>query len=348
MLRHCTDHHFLGLYGGDPIRFGAHYGSIVSMNNLFNAFLNPIVGSLSDTYGRRWIMTAGRLGWLLWWGILPAVRTPFQRLVGEVLCWGTLGAGNWSVFAAAYADRFGDRPELTAQIHAADEVFGSIGHFTGLFMGNLIGTYLGHSWTWVASAVIAAGLVAVAATTQETLDVDKRKPFTLAKANPLSNLAMLFSNGPGLRALALSTACFQSAQSTWSIVQPWRFGVLGWTPETNSSYKLWLQPPAIAVDKFFVAPFMRYTGNLRCFEWGSLATAIGYYIWGQCYRPVGASPWRHVLQYGLIQVVTINAFAGPRGHAMRAMFVSTHTHAILTAALLSSSNTQGCRLSDWL
>ena len=71
------------------------------------------------------------VGWLLWWFLLPRIRTPFQRRMGEVLCWGILGAGTWTVFGAAYSDRFGDRPELTAQIHAADAVWGSLGHFSG-------------------------------------------------------------------------------------------------------------------------------------------------------------------------------------------------------------------------
>ena len=158
-----------------------------------------------------------------------------------------------------------------------------------VLLGDLLGRTLGHASTWVASGVLAAALVAVAVATKETLPLDNRKPFTLATANPFSNIWLLFSNGPGLRGLTLSTACFFTAQSTWSIVFPWRFGVLGWTPEQNSAYKLWLQPPAIAVDQFFVAPFMRWAGNLRCFEWSCLATAVGYYLCKS--RTILASIW---------------------------------------------------------
>ena len=127
----ANNYHYMKIYNQDTTFFAAHYGSIVSTNNLCNAFLNPIVGSLSDRFGRRWILAGTRVGWLLWWFLLPRIRTPFQRRMGEVLCWGILGAGTWTVFGAAYSDRFGDRPELTAQIHAADAVWGSLGHFSG-------------------------------------------------------------------------------------------------------------------------------------------------------------------------------------------------------------------------
>ena len=215
----ANNYHYMKIYNHDTTFFAAHYGSIVSTNNLCNAFLNPIVGSLSDRFGRRWILAGTRVGWLLWWCLLPRIHTPFQRRLGEVLCckppryrWhlgcilpkvpaillragGILGAGTWTVFGAAYSDRFGDRPELTAQIHAADAVWGSLGHFSGLLLGGLLGRTLGHASTWVASGVLAAALVAVAAATKETLPLDKRKPFTLATANPFSNLWLLFSNG---------------------------------------------------------------------------------------------------------------------------------------------------------
>jgi MFS family permease len=114
-------HHFLALYGHSTGAMAAHYGSIVSMNNLLNAFLGPIAGSLSDQFGRVRILAAGRLGWCLWWGLLPLTRTPLQRLLCEGLCWGVLQAGNWTVFSAAYSDRFAERPSLFAQINAADQ-----------------------------------------------------------------------------------------------------------------------------------------------------------------------------------------------------------------------------------
>ena len=70
-----------------------------------------------------------------------------------------------------------------------------------VLLGDLLGRTLGHASTWVASGVLAAALVAVAVATKETLPLDSRKPFTLATANPFSNIWLLFSNGPGLRGL---------------------------------------------------------------------------------------------------------------------------------------------------
>ena len=87
-----------------------------------------------------------------------------------------------------------------------------------VLLGDLLGRTLGHASTWVASGVLAAALVAVAVATKETLPLDSRKPFTLATANPFSNIWLLFSNGPGLRGLTLSTACFFTAQVRFNLI----------------------------------------------------------------------------------------------------------------------------------
>jgi hypothetical protein len=43
-----------------------------------------------------------------------------------------------------------------------------------------------------------------------------RKPFSLGTANPFANILLLFRNGPGLRALATTTAIQFSVNEIWS------------------------------------------------------------------------------------------------------------------------------------
>ena len=51
----------------------------------------------------------------------------------------------------------------------------------------------------------------------ETLKKEKRRPFSLAKANPLSSIKLLMVNGAGLRRLSLSAMFFFAViPGTWN------------------------------------------------------------------------------------------------------------------------------------
>ena len=73
-------------------------------------------------------------------------------------------------------------------------------------------------------------------TMTETLNVDDRKPFKLSNANPFSNLNLLFTNGPGLRRLTVSTGLWFWCQEIWSTQSAFRMGVLRWSPVEQSYF----------------------------------------------------------------------------------------------------------------
>ena len=54
---------------------------------------------------------------------------------------------------------------------------------------------------WLASAVVGASQIIIALRMPETLPPERRKPFRLKQANPLSNVMLLLQHGRGLRGL---------------------------------------------------------------------------------------------------------------------------------------------------
>jgi hypothetical protein len=68
------------------------------------------------------------------------------------------------------------------------------------------------------------------------LQPENRKPFTLTRANPFASAALLVTNGPGLRRMAVATTIFFAGNEGWSTQGSFRLGVLGWTPMFQSYF----------------------------------------------------------------------------------------------------------------
>ena len=236
---------------GDMGMIAMHYGRVQSVNNLLHCFLSPVVGSLSDSVGRRKLHAYGKLGPMLWFLGLIAMtkwysafpgsaavrgRTLAFRFALEMVPWGTFMAGNWGLFASQHADYFAEQPELSARIQAADNVWRDALGIPGSLFGAFVVPRLWNTrWRylpWFLSAVTAGSQVLVALSIEETLPPAKRKKWTnqrLREANPFSNIMLLLRNGPGLRGLTWAYTAFAASQSTWSIQSMYRLGPLGWT-----------------------------------------------------------------------------------------------------------------------
>ena len=100
--RIAGDRHYLMLCGGDASVMAVTHAKVQTINNFCNMFLQPVVGKLSDRYGRKLFLAAGKIGWVVWFALLPHTRTLAQRTALEALTWGVLSAGNWTVFGAAH------------------------------------------------------------------------------------------------------------------------------------------------------------------------------------------------------------------------------------------------------
>lgn len=81
------------------------------------------------------------MGWVAFFGFhrfrdagIPGYVSGLRmRLLAEIVCWGIVSAGCWSSFAAAHSDLFGERPQLSARIHARDGMWINLSSFIGLF-----------------------------------------------------------------------------------------------------------------------------------------------------------------------------------------------------------------------
>lgn len=192
-----------------------------------NFFGSPVLGSLSDRFGRRPVMLIGFAGLALSF-FVTAVATALWMLVVVRLFSGAMQA-NIAIANAYVADitPAEDRARRFGQLGA---MFG-----IGFILGPVVGGWLGHydvHWPFIAAGCMALvnwcyGFFVL----PESLPKERRSPFfDWKKANPvtaLRGLAALKGVGPLVVVIALSSLAQFMLHMTWVLYTKFRFG---WGP----------------------------------------------------------------------------------------------------------------------
>ncbi|MCE4553527.1 TCR/Tet family MFS transporter [Pelomonas cellulosilytica] len=187
---------------------------------------SPVLGALSDRFGRRPVLLIGFAGLALSF-FVTAMATALWMLVVVRLFSGAMQA-NVAIANAYVAD-------ITAPEDRARR-FGQLGAMFGIgfILGPVIGGWLGHydvHWPFFAAGSMAVlnwcyGFFVL----PESLPKDRRSPFDWKKANPvtaLRGLTALKGVGPLVSVIALSSLAQFTLHNTWVLYTKFRFG---WGP----------------------------------------------------------------------------------------------------------------------
>ncbi len=205
------------------ISVGAWMGLAMAIASFFSA---PILGNLSDRFGRRPILLMA-LGFLaIDYALLALVNTLPLVFVGRTLS-GAFG-GSYAPAQAAIADTTApeDRAKTFGFVSAA---FG-VGFVLGPAIGGLLGDQFGpRAPFYCASALAALNVVYGFTIFPETLPHARRRPFSWRRANPLGAWAAARA-APGMVPAAIVLVLWQIASLvyplTWSF---WAIAQLGWS-----------------------------------------------------------------------------------------------------------------------
>ena len=206
----------------------SQYGGWLTFAYAIMQFLcAPILGNLSDKYGRRPILLFSLLGFGIDYLFLSFAPSIAWLFVGRIIA-GITGA-SFTTASAYIADI--STPENRAQN------FGMIGAAFGLgfILGPMIGGLLGELGPRI-PFLVAAGLALLNAAygyfvLPESLSKEHRRPFEWKRANPMGSLRQL-NKYPGVAGLIFSLVLIYIAahavQSNWSFFNIEKFG---WTPK---------------------------------------------------------------------------------------------------------------------
>jgi DHA1 family tetracycline resistance protein-like MFS transporter len=205
------------------------YGALMVTFGLAQFLCAPLLGALSDRYGRRPVLLASiaGLGTMFY---LSAIVESLTALVATRVLGGALAA-NFSVANAYVADI--TPPERRARGFGMIGAAFGIGFIIGPAAGGVLGAIDIRLPFYVAAALSLLNWLYGLLVLPESLPRDRRKPVDLGKANPFSSLAglaRLKSVGVLVAVIGLFTLAQFVLHGTWVLFTTFRFD---WGPFEN-------------------------------------------------------------------------------------------------------------------
>jgi DHA1 family tetracycline resistance protein-like MFS transporter len=252
------------------------YGLLTVTFGLTQFLCAPLLGALSDRFGRRPIMLASMAGMGLMF-FLTTLVTSLGALLATRVLGGALSA-NLSVANAYVADV--SAPEKRAKsLGMVGAAFG-VGFILGPVLGGLLGHYDVRLPFLVAAGMCLLNFAYGAFVVPESLPHERRKTVALARANPfaaLLGLARLRNVGLLVAVIAINNLAQFILHSTWVLYLEFRFG---WGPRETGLSLFVVGVMATIVQGGLLTMMLRKLGERRAVLLGLASGALAYAGYG--------------------------------------------------------------------
>jgi DHA1 family tetracycline resistance protein-like MFS transporter len=246
---------------------------------------SPILGSLSDRFGRRPVVLLSNFGLGLDYVLMALAPSLIWLFVGRVIS---------GITSASISTAFAYIADITpAERRAA--VFGKVGAAfgAGFIIGPAVGGLLGDVDPrlpfWVAAGLSFANTMYGLLILPESLPRDRRAPFRWKSANPIGALHLLRSDRV-LTGLSVSNFFAQLAHavlpSIFVLYATYRYG---WDSKTVGVTLAMVGVCTMLVQGAGIGPIVRVFGERRSLLLGLLCGAAGFFIFA--IAPTGPLSW---------------------------------------------------------
>ncbi len=287
-------------------------------------FSAPILGGLSDHFGRRWILLLALFGFAVNYFLMAAAPTLAWLFVARVVsgvCGGTYPAAN-----AALVDVTApaDRPRAFGLTGGAL----GLGFILGPPIGGLLGEY-DYRLPFLAAGVFTFAVFIYGwFVFGETLPAERRREFDWRRANPLGSVRSVASY-PAVFALLIANFCVQLSSQSYATI--WAF----YTIEV-AQWSKWAIGVSAGVYGFMVVlvqggltgPVVKRFGEWRSLWFGLAMAGLSYLGFAFVTGPVGI--------YAFIVVGGFAGFVFPAMQSLMTKGVPENAQGELQGALASS------------
>ncbi|WP_407572688.1 MFS transporter [Deinococcus altitudinis] len=288
---------------GNPLLAARNLGLLIASFSLMQLLAAPVLGTLSDRFGRRPVLLVSTLLTAASYGLAALASSLAWLFLARAL--GGIGGATIGVANAYIADV--STPQTRARnFGLAGAAFG-LGLIVGPALGGLLGQY-GLRLPYVVAAALAVlnflyGLVVLPESRQRN-----DEPIALSSFVPLRALGVL-SRFPGLPVLAAVIICMNLAQqfltSTWVLHGTVRYG---WTTGVNGLSLAVAGVVSAFVQIALLPRILGRLGNGRTVTLGIVLGVLGYVFYG-----LSSSPWM------VFAAMPVGALAGVAAPALQAL-----------------------------
>jgi DHA1 family tetracycline resistance protein-like MFS transporter len=292
------------LSGGDTMHAAQVLGIFGTAWALMQFVMSPILGSLSDRYGRRPIILLSCLGLGVDFVLMALAPTLAWLFVGRIVS---------GMFAASFTTAGAYIADVTAPDKRAAG-FGMLGAAFGLgfvlgpAMGGVLGGVDPRLPFWVAAGLALLNFCYGLFVLPESLRPEHRSAFSWRKANPLGALKLLRSHRE-LTGLASVYFLFHMAHhalpSVFVIYASYRYG---WSPTTVGLTLAGSGICSVIVQGGLIRPVVRRLGERRTLLMGLAFGTLGFALFG-----AAATGWGF---WAAVPLMSLMGFFGPAAQAL--------------------------------
>jgi DHA1 family tetracycline resistance protein-like MFS transporter len=273
----------LGFMGGDTAGAAMVFGLFTTAWALMQFLCSPLLGALSDRYGRRPVILISCLGLGLDYIFMAIAPSLTLLLIGRIIS---------GITAATISTAFAYIADVTTPDERAKS-FGIVGMAFGLgfvvgpALGGLLGGLDPRLPFWVSAAACLVNAAFGWFVLPESLPPERRMAFAWKRANPVGSLNLLRSHRQ-LLGLAtfdfLASVAHQVLPSIFVLYAAYRYG---WSETTVGLTLALVGVCAALVQGLLVGPAVTHLGARRALIGGLLAGSLGMTIYALA--PTG--PW---------------------------------------------------------
>ena len=275
--------HLIEEFVGSNARAGLLNGVFVALWAGMQFLASPVIGSLSDQYGRRPVILISCAGLAADYVLMALAPNLWWLAVGRLVAGVT--SSSFTTIYAYMADI--TEPEKRARAYGLIGAAFSGGFVLGPVLGGFLGEFGPRVPFWVAGALSGVAFLYGLFILPESLPLEKRMPFSWRRANPVGAMILLKRHAE-LAGLAIVNFLLYFAHHVFSAVFVLYAGLrYGWGPWQVGALLAMVGVLDMIVQGVLVGPASKRFGDRATMIFGLCGGAVGIALMG--WAPTGVA-----------------------------------------------------------